>query len=75
MECLDDAALGSFFASLRREHVHQACFRARGKAKAAVFGHVEAFHDRQRLCSGVGHRTLTETRAGIMGEATMMIAT
>ncbi len=27
----------SFFASLKKEHVHQACFRTREEAKAAVF--------------------------------------
>ena len=73
--CLDNAALESFFASLKKEHAHKACFRTRGEAKAAVFDHTEAFHDRQRLRSGAGHRTPAETRADMMSEVAMAIAT
>ena len=37
--CLDDAPMESFFASLRKEHVHHVRFRSR--AEAAVFEYVE----------------------------------
>jgi len=39
----------SFFASLKKEHVHQARFRTREEAKAAVFDSIEIFYNRQRL--------------------------
>ena len=55
--CLDSAPMESFFASLKKEHVHQACFRTREEAKVAVFDYVEIFYNRQRLHSGVGYRT------------------
>jgi putative transposase len=40
-------SMESFFASLKKEHVHQARFRSREEAKAAVFDYIEIFHNRQ----------------------------
>jgi putative transposase len=71
--CLDDAPMESFFASLKTEHVHQVRFRTREEAKAAVFDHIEVFYNRQRLHSAVGHRTPAEARAGVT-EARMAAA-
>ena len=39
--CLDNAPMESFFASLKKEHVHRARFRTRDEARAAVFDHIE----------------------------------
>src|SRR4051795_13710947 len=47
--CLDNAPMESFFASLKKEHIHHARFRTRAEAKAAVFDYVEIFYNRQRL--------------------------
>ena len=65
--CLDTAPMESFFASLKKEHVHQARFRTRAEARAAVFDYVEVFYNRQRLHSALGYRTLAEARAGMAG--------
>jgi putative transposase len=67
--CPDDAPMESFFASLKKEHVHHVRFRTRAEAKAAVFEYVEIFHSRQRLHSALGYRTPTEARAGMEGIA------
>ena len=72
--CLDNAPMESFFASLKKEHIHQAHFRTRAEAKAAVFDYVEVFYNRQRLNSGVGYRTPTEARVAMSAEAVMPIA-
>jgi putative transposase len=56
----------SFFASLKTEHVHEACFRTREEAKAAVFAYVEIFYNRQRLHSAIGYRTPVEARADML---------
>ena len=72
--CLDNAPMESFFASLKKERVHQACFRTREEAKAAVFDYVEVFYNRQRLHSGVGYRTPAEARVNMMRELAMAIA-
>jgi putative transposase len=51
---LDNAPRESFFASLKKEHVHQARFRTREEAKAAVFDDVEIFYNRQRWNLAIG---------------------
>ena len=63
--CLDNAPMESFFASLKTEHVHQIRFHTREEAKAAVFDYIEIFYNRQRLHSGVGYRTPVEARASM----------
>jgi len=63
----------SFFASLKKEHVHQARYRTRAEAKAAVFDYLEIFYNRQRLHSDLGYRTPAEARAS-MEEVTMRAA-
>jgi transposase InsO family protein len=70
--CLDNAPMESFFASLKKEHVHHVRFRSRAEAKAAVFEYVEVFYNRQRLHSALGYRTPAEARAGM--EAIVMPA-
>ena len=60
--CLDNASMESFFASLKTEHVHQIRFRTREEARAAVFEYIEIFYNRQRLHSAVGYRTPAEAR-------------
>ena len=67
--CLDNAPMESFFASLKKEHVHHVRFRTRAEAKAAVFEYVEIFYNRQRLHSALGYRTPAEARAGMEGIA------
>jgi putative transposase len=71
--CLDNAPMESFFASLKKERVHHARFRTREEARAAVFEYVEIFYNRQRLHSAVGYRTPAEARAGMEG-VTMLAA-
>jgi putative transposase len=65
--CLDNAPMESFFASLKAEHVHHARFRTRAEAKAAVFEYVGIFYNRQRLHSALGYRTPAEARASMEG--------
>jgi transposase InsO family protein len=65
--CLDNAPMESFFASLKKEHVHQTRFRTRAEAKAAVFEYIEVFYNRQRLHSALGYRTPAEARASMEG--------
>ena len=40
-DCLANAPMESFFASLKEEHVHPVRFRTREEAKAAVFDYIE----------------------------------
>src|SRR4051812_30211528 len=43
--CLDNAPMESFFASLKAERVHEAQFRTRAEARAAVFEYIEVFYN------------------------------
>ena len=63
----------SFSATLKSEHGHRARFRTREEARAAVFDHIEAFHNRQRLHPALGYRTPAEARAS-MEEIIMPLA-
>ena len=65
--CLDNAPMESFFASLKTEHVHPVRFRTREEARTAVFEYIEVFYNRQRLHSAVGYRTPAEARASMEG--------
>jgi putative transposase len=71
-DCLDNAPMESFFASLKKERVHPVRFRTREEAKAAVFDYIEVFYNRQRLHSALGYRTPAEARASM--ERTAMLA-
>jgi putative transposase len=63
--CLDNAPMESFFASLKTERIHEARFRTRAEARAAVFEYIEVFYNRQRLHSALGYRTPAEARASM----------
>src|SRR4028118_1556774 len=67
--CLDNAPMESFFASLKTEHVHQVRFRTREEARTAVFEYIEIFYNRQRLHSAVGYRNPAEAPARTGGTA------
>ena len=45
-ECWDNAAMESFFGSLKQELVHQTRFNTRQEAKAAIFEYIEVFYKR-----------------------------
>ncbi len=72
--CLDNAPMESFFASLKKEHVHQTRFGTRAEAKAAVFEYIEVFYNRQRLHSALGYRTPAEARASMQGVTMLQAA-
>jgi transposase InsO family protein len=53
-DCWDNAPVESFFASLKRELVHDERYTTREQAKASIFEYVEAFYNRVRLHSSLG---------------------
>jgi transposase InsO family protein len=54
--CYDNAAMESFFHSLKVELVHRARYRTRQCAKASIFEYVEVYYNRRRKHSAIGHR-------------------
>jgi putative transposase len=53
-QCWDNAPVESYFASLKKELVHDESYATRGEAKASIFEYVEAFYNRVRRHSSLG---------------------
>ena len=58
--CYDNAAMKSFWSSLKRELVHRCEFTTRAEAKVAVFEWIEVFYNRKRLHSALGYQPPVE---------------
>ena len=54
-QCWDNAPVESFFATLKRELVHSEQYTTREQAQASIFEYVEAFYNRARRHSSLGH--------------------
>lgn len=59
-DCWDNAPMESFFASLKKELVHDADFSTRAEARAAIFEYIEVFYNRQRRHSTLGYQSPLE---------------
>jgi putative transposase len=55
--CYDNAAMESFWSTLKSELVHRQSFATRAEARTAIFEYVEVFYNRQRLHSALGYQT------------------
>jgi putative transposase len=53
--CWDNAAMESFFGTLKRELVHRETYATREQAKRSLFEYIEVFYNRQRLHSALGY--------------------
>ena len=53
--CWDNAPMESFFASLKKELVHDEDYATRGAATASLFEYIETFHNRVRRHSSLGY--------------------
>jgi putative transposase len=54
-DCWDNAPMESFFASLKKELVHDADFATRAQARAAVVEYIEVFYNTKRRHSSLGY--------------------
>jgi transposase InsO family protein len=55
--CYDNAAMESYWSSLKRELVHRCQFATRAEAKAAIFEWIEVFYNRERFHSALGNQS------------------
>jgi putative transposase len=55
--CWDNAAMESFFSSLKTERVGRKVYRARDEARADVFDYVERFYNPTRRHSTIGYKS------------------
>jgi putative transposase len=54
-DCWDNAPMESFFASLKKELVHDADFATRAEARAALVEYIEVFYNNQRRHSSLAY--------------------
>jgi putative transposase len=63
--CWDNAPMESFFASLKKELVHDEDYATREEARASLFEYIEVFYNRVRRHSSLGYKSPVEyERAG-----------
>ncbi len=63
--CWDNAPMESFFASLKKELVHDEDFATREAARSSIFEYIEVFYNRVRRHSSLGYKSPVEyERAG-----------
>lgn len=58
--CYDNAPVESFFATLKREWVHQRHYSTREEAQSSIFDYLEVFYNRQRRHSALGYLSPAE---------------
>ena len=54
-QCWDNAAMESFWATLKTELVHHERYATRERARASIFEYIEVFYNRKRLHSSLGY--------------------
>ena len=54
--CYDNAAMESFFHSLKVELIHRERYVTRQAAKGATFEYIEVYYNRKRKHSAIGHK-------------------
>ena len=62
-DCWDNAAMESFFHSMKVERVHHCDYKSHDEAKRDLFDYIEVFYNRQRRHSHIGYRTPAEAGA------------
>ena len=63
--CWDNAPMESFFASLKKELVHDEDYTTRAEARSSIFEYIEVFYNRARRHSSLGYVSPAEyERAG-----------
>ena len=55
--CWDNAAMESFFKTLKAERLYQVRYSTRAQARLDIVNWIEGFYNRERLHSSVGYRT------------------
>ena len=53
--CYDNAAMESFWSTLKRELVYRRDFHTREQARSEIFAYIETRYNRKRLHSSLGY--------------------
>ncbi len=54
--CYDNAAMESFFHTLKVELIHRERYPSRACARRAIFEYIESYYNRQRKHSAIGNQ-------------------
>jgi transposase InsO family protein len=63
--CYDNAAMESFWGSLKTEHVYRREFRSRAEAKSSIFLWIEGWYNRRRRHSALGYKSPEQFEASL----------
>lgn len=55
--CYDNAAMESFWSSLKNELVHRCAYQTRAQARQSIFAWMEVYYNRVRLHSSLGYKS------------------
>lgn len=55
--CYDNAAMESFWSTLKLELVYRRCFQTRAQARTDIFDYIETFYNRQRIHSALDYHS------------------
>jgi putative transposase len=64
-DCWDNAAMESFWSTLKTELVHHVEYPTREAARASIFEYIEVFYNRKRLHSALGYLSPEAFEAGL----------
>jgi putative transposase len=64
-DCWDNAAMESFWSTLKTELVHHVDYPTREVARASIFEYIEVFYNRKRLHSALGYQSPEAFEAGL----------
>ena len=64
-DCWDNAAMESFWGTLKTELVNHENYETREQARASIFEYIEVFYNRQRLHSSLGYLSPEQFEAGL----------
>ena len=64
-DCWDNAAIESFWGTLKAELVSGERYATRDEARASIFEYIEVFYNRERLHSSLGYQSPEQFEAGL----------
>jgi len=64
--CWDNAAIESFFKTLKVERIHRIRYQSRAEAKLDIVDWIEGFYNRQRIHSSIGYKTPVDVESSFM---------
>lgn len=65
-DCWDNAAMESFFKTLKVERIYQVRYKTRAQARRDIVDWIEGFYNRQRMHSSIGYRTPAEVETQLL---------